>query len=79
MDTISYEDLCQKLQNGEIDYLEYLEYGLGEDAYLLYSSAMNLHSLPKNSETARKWILEFEEKSMKNQVTDDEFFQSLQN
>jgi hypothetical protein len=57
---LPYEDLCEKLHNNEIGYLDFVK--SQEELAALYSAAMTFYGLSENDTTAEAWLENHEEK-----------------
>ena len=72
---LTYEDLCQKLQDNEIGYLDFVK---GDDeTATLFANSMKLHGLPETDATAQGWLQHYEETSMKDDATAEEVLEKL--
>jgi hypothetical protein len=70
MEDLKYEDLCEKLQNGEIGYLEFVT--SQEELVSLYKNAMHINGLPENDATAHGWLQHYEEISLNDSASAEE-------
>jgi hypothetical protein len=75
MNNLSYEELCEKLQNGEIGYLEFVI--SQEDLEALYANSMKINGLPQNDATAQGWLEHYEENLLKDDATAEDVLPTL--
>lgn len=75
MENLSYEELCEMLQNNEIGHLQFVT--LQENLISLYKGAMKINGLPETDATAKGWLQHYEETSLKDNATADEVLTDL--
>jgi hypothetical protein len=73
--TLSYEELCEKLHNSEIGYLEFVK-NQDEELANLYTSTMKFYGL-EESDTTAKAFLEHHEETLRDTAEADEVLPAL--
>jgi hypothetical protein len=75
MKILPYEELCYKLQNNEIGYLEFV---LSQSEMgTLYRNSMILNGLPENDSTAQGWLEHYEDTSLQDDATIEDVLPTL--